>query len=53
MKRKSISDSPSVENISDQILRSDVQLARLMWAPQTQLWIVQVQFRLSCLQFTI
>ena len=24
-----------------------------MWAPQTQLWIVQVQFRFSCLQFTI
>jgi len=26
---------------------------RLMWAPQTQLWIVRIQFTLSCLQFTI
>ena len=56
MKRKSISDSQSVENISDLILRSKVQPAQANVSTAKTvvvLWIVQDQFRVSCLQFTI
>jgi len=43
MKRKSISDRQSVENISDQIWRSAFQPGQTNVTPKTKLWIVQVK----------
>jgi len=50
MKRKSVSDSRSVENNSDKRFQKWVLFNqhRLMREPQTYLLIVQVHFRLSC-----
>jgi len=50
MERKSISDEQSVENISDQILRSVFQPGQTNVTPKTMLWIVQVkpQFSSTC-----